>query len=428
MIVRRSHAFLCCLLAGAVMLTAGLSAVGLKAQGTTLTIATHYTDDQRKPLTACLRQYEELHPGTTIIHRQLSYRDMLQTLFMSRMSGQPPDIYSLSTVWTKQLVDSGALATAPSEINEFVTHNYLPNTVDGMVSKGRLWGIPSEVDVYMLVYNKILFARAGIARPPTTLDEMVQDAVRIAKSNRQGQLTTAGFAFGPSQNQIVGPFLTLLYSAGESLFTPDGKATNLKSVAARNALEGEMRLFQLHGTSWGYTPYQFPSGAIGMMVVPNWFQKQLHQGLDTRLDEAVAVAPIPGGANWRTVQYGFFWSVDATSPHPAEAWALLKWLNTARAPGGRSCVGDMLLELGALTGNRADLAASTAELKNPFMQPFVEALSSGRALPQTSVAHANEIETLLANHLERALLGVVPADRALSESDAQIRRILEEKE
>ena len=165
-----------------------------------------------------------------------------------------------------------------------------------------------------------------------------------------------------------------------------------------------------------------------MMFVPNWFQKQLHQGFEERFDRTVGVAPIPGGADWRTSQYAFFWSVDASSRHPAEAWDLLHWLNTARQPGGRSCVGDMLLGLGALTGNRADLAASTKDLGNAFMQPFVDALSSGRALPQTSVPHANEIEALLAQYVERAMLGVLPADRALREVDAAISTVLQERE
>lgn len=397
-------------------------------QQITLTIATHYTDDQRAPLTACLHTYEQLHPDTKIIHRQLSYRDVLQTLFMSRMSGRPPDIYNLSTAWTKQLVDSGALATPPPAVTEYVKRVYLANTVDAMTSNGQVWGIPSETDVYMLVYNKVLFARAGIAQPPATVDEFVQDAARISKANRQGQLTTSGFTFGSSQNQIVAPFLTLLYSSGVPLFSADRKSTNLNTTAARIALEREIELFKTKGATWGTVPYQFPGGALGMMIVPNWFQKSLHQGFESRFAETVAVGPIPAGENWRTVQYGFFWSVDSTTPHATEAWALLKWLNTAQTPGGRSCVGNMLVELGGLSGNKEDLAASTKELSNPFMRPFVEALSSGRALTQPSIPHANEIEALLSNYLERALLGVLPADRALSEADAGIRLILEEKE
>ena len=407
-----------------------LAAVGVvgQAQPITLTIATHYTDDQRIPLTACLRDYEHMHPETTVVHRQLSYRDVLQTLFMSRISGNPPDIYNLATAWTKQLVDSGALAAPPAFVRDSVQRSYLPNTIEAMSVNGQMWGIPAETDVYMLVYNKVLFAKAGIAHPPATAEELVEDAARISKANRQGQLTTSGFSLGMTQAQIVAPFLTLLSSGGQTLFSADGKSTNLTSQAARDALATEVRLFRTHGATWGNSPYQFSSGSIGMMIVPNWFQRSLHQGLGQRFDVTVGVAPVPMGGQWRTVQYGFFWSVDADSPHPAQAWALLEWLNTPREIGGRSCVGDMLVALGGLSGNREDLQASAAELENPFMQPFRDALSSGRALPQPSIPHANEIEALLSNYLERALLGVLSADEALRESDAGIRLILREED
>ena len=408
--------------------SAALLPASLPAQRITLTIATHYTDDQRAPLTPCLREYEQLHPDIVIVHRQLSFRDLLQSLFLSRMGGKPPDIYNLSTTWTKQLVNSGALAQPPAAITSYVQANYLPNTVSALTGNGKLWGIPSETDVYMLVYNKLLFARNGITHPPTTTDEWISDAAKISRSNRQGQLIVSGFTVGSSQNQIVAPFLTLLYSNGQSLLAPDGRSTNLTSPAARSALDAEVELFKTHGAVWGTVPYQFPSGALGMMIVPNWFNRPLHQGFEAKFDGTVAVSPIPAGPNWRTLQYGFFWSVDANSPHPAESWALLQWLNTAHQPGGRSCVGNMLMALGGLTGNRQDLAASGKELNTPFMQPFVDALSSGRALAQPSIPHSNEIEALTSKYLERAMLGVVPAGTALQQLDAGIRTILQEQE
>ncbi len=398
------------------------------AEHITLTIATHYTDDQRAPLTACLRHYEQLHPDITVVHTQVSFRDMLQTVFMARMGGTSPDIYNLSTAWTQQLAESGVLAEPPAGIAEMVRGAYLPNTVAGMTAKGRAWGFPSETDVYMLVYNRGLFARAGIQHPPSTEEEWVADAARISKANRQGQFIISGFSFGSSQNQIVAPFLALLYSSGESFFRPDGYTTTLGTTAAREVLRGEVRLFQQRGAVWGTVPYQFPSNALGMVIVPNWYQKSLHQGLGERFADTVGVAPIPGGANWRTVQYGFFWAVDSGSKHRAEAWALLKWLNIAQAPNMRSCVGTMMIDLGGLTGNKQDLAASSSELNNSFMRPFVDALFSGRALPQPSVPHANEIESLTSKYLERAMLGVLPADAALRDLDRGIQQILEGRE
>jgi multiple sugar transport system substrate-binding protein len=395
--------------------------------GTTLTIATHYTDEQRAPLTSCIDEYERLNPGMTIVHRQLSYRDFLQTLFMARIGGAVPDIYNLANMWTAQLVQSGSLAEPSPEISNFVRRNYLTET-SGTAIEQQVWGIPAEVNVYMLLYNKLLFAKAGLTRPPATWDQLVHDAAKISRTNRQGQLTVAGFGFGPNPAMVVNPFIALLYSHGETLFSPDRRSTNLTSNSAREVLEGQVRLFRTRGTSLGATPTQFPSGTLGMMIVPNWYKNELLQTLGERFADKVGVAPIPGGTNWRTVQYGFFWAVDTNSRNKTEAWKLLQWLNTPHVPGHRSCVGDMLFRLGALTRNKADLAASADELGHPFMKPFADALSDGRALPLDSIPHSNEIEELLRSYIEEAWLGLLPPDEALRKADIAIGSILRESD
>ncbi len=293
---------------------------------------------------------------------------------------------------------------------------------------GHVWGIPAEVNVYMLLYNKLLFASAGLTRPPGTWDELVNDADRISRRNRQGQLTVSGFGFGPNPAMVVNPFLALLYSHGQAPFSADRRSTNLTSAAARDVLEGEVRLFRIRATSLGAAPAQFPSGTLGMMIVPNWYKNELLQSLGEHFSDKVGVAPIPAGPNWRTVQYGFFWAVDANSRNKTEAWKFLKWLNTPQAPGRRSCTGEMLMRLGALTGNKSDLAASAEEVGHPFMKPFVEALSNGRALPLDSIPHSNEIEELLRSYIEEAWLGLLPPDEALRKADVAIQRILRESD
>jgi len=414
----------------AVVLAVGtaLAAARLEPNRTTLTVATHYNHEQIRPLMTCFRQYEQSHPGITVVHRQLSYRDFLQTLFMARISGSPPDIYNLQSLWAAQLVQSDSLAVPPPEVAEFIRQAYLPATVDAVTLDGRAWGIPSEVNVYMLVYNKLLLAKAGHQDPPTTWDELIEVARKVSTVNRQGHQTVAGFAFGSTPPQAVNPFLALLFSKGVSLFSDDRRSTNLTRREAIEVLEGQVRLFNEQGTSGAATPYRFPSGTVGMMIMPNWFKASIRQGLGPRFNETVGVAPIPGGLNWRTLQYGFFWAVDANSPRSSDAWALLTWLNTQQTPGARSCAGEMLIALGALTANRADLAASTAELTDSFMKPFVEALSTGRALPEASVRNAAEVEGILKSYIERAWLGRLTPERALTEADRVIRMILAESE
>jgi len=136
------------------------------------------------------------------------------------------------------------------------------------------------------------------------------------------------------------------------------------------------------------------------------------------------VAPIPAGENWNSMQYAFFFGVDANSDVQAEAWDFLTWLNTSQTEGEASCMGQMLVGLGALTSNEADIAASQDELGDSYTAPFVEALE--RSVTEPNVVQAAEIERILQGYIERAWAGELSAEEALTQADAEIREILAE--
>jgi multiple sugar transport system substrate-binding protein len=386
----------------AAIATLALAAGAARAE--TITIATHYTDAQRAPLTACLREYERQHPGTTIVHQQSDIDDYLQSVLTARLGGTPPDIYNVYTAWAAQLVDNGVLDEPPAAIAQFVTAGYVPGTVDAIRVGGRFYGIPTEISAYMLLWNKTQFAAAGIAGPPTTWDEVVADAAKLAKHNAAGRLTTAGYAFGPSPANGVHPFLALLASRGVSLLTPDLTGTNLTSPAAVEILEGQRKLFANGSADPAIQVRDFPSGAAAMIIYANWSKQMMRQAFGEKLDETVGVAPIPAGPDWKTLDYGFFWAVDANSPRKQAAWALLQWLNQPHGASGRSCTGDFLVSLGALTGNKADIAVSP-EYNDSFSKPFVDAIADGRAVAAPNVLRATEIQQVLRTAIGRAWSG-----------------------
>jgi multiple sugar transport system substrate-binding protein len=397
------------------------------AQQKTITIATHYTEDQMRPLTACFRRYETENPGIKIVHQQATFRDFLQTILTSRIGGRSPDIYGIYSIWGVQLVSNGVLAEPPADIARFIQSEYEPRTVDAATVEGKVWGIPAEVSTYLLVYNKKLLAQAGYAAPPKTLDELTEMAAKITRRDAQGKITVAGYAFGPTPANAVHPFRTLLFSRGVQLFRDDLRTTNLTSPAAVEILTKQAEMFRSNTTNASVQVRDFPSGSVGMMITANWFKDTLRQGLGDKFEETVGVAPIPGGADWRTYQYSFYYGVDARSPSKSESWRLLRWLNTPQEAGKRSCVGDMLTTMGGLTANRADNAASQSEINDPFTRPYVEAISSGRAISEKNVPQASEIEVTLRGAIEEAWLGRKSPQDALTAANAQIESVLQEQ-
>ena len=394
---------------------------------TTLRVATHYNAQQIAPLAACFRRYEAAHPSLRIVHQQVSYADFFQTVMISRAGRAPVDIYNLYSIWSPQLIGTGALDAPPADIRRFVETAYTPATIGAATVRGRVWGIPGAVSAYQLVWNKRLFAKAGIAAPPRTFAEVTRDAAAITKKNRQGNILVGGYAFGPQVSDVVHTFYAMMYAAGTPPYTADLRGTNLRSPTAVRILTQQAALFRRGVTSGTVGSLQFAQGAVGMAVIANWQKDTLRTALGDRFEDTVGVAPIPTDGPGGTMIYSFFWGVDSASPAKRQAWDLLRWLNTPERPGALSCVGAMLADIGDLTGNTADLAAMRGRIADPFSRQYVAALRSPGAVSQPNLWHAEEVDRLLKYYIELAWNGRMTPAAALAKADAQIRDILAEQ-
>ena len=409
-------------LAAATLLTTTVTA---RAEIRTITVAAHYTAEQMRPLDACYRAYEKLHPDIRIVYQQSAITDFLQTVMTARLAGTSPDIYSVYSQWSGQMTDAGLLAPPPKPVLDFVADAYVPNTIDGARAKRKLWGIPAEISTYLLVYNKKLFHDVGVEAPPKTWDELREIAKKITKRNAQGNITTAGYAFGPTVANAVHPYFSLLLSQGTTPFKPDAAGSNLASPQSQTVLDQMAKLFADGSAAPGVVVRDFPSGTVGMEIIANWFKDTLRQGFGDQFDATVGVAPIPSpNSDWKTFQYSFFWAVDQRSRNKDQAWDLLRWLNTPQTIGARSCTGEMLLQMGGLTGNKADIAASASELNDAFSRPYVDAIASGRAVALPNLIRMTEIQQTLRGIIEKSWSGALTPAQAARQADREVAPLL----
>lgn len=393
------------------------------AQEDPLTVAMHYTQEQAAPLIACLDGYDA--EGVTAQYQQISYGDYLQTVLTGRLAGQAPDIYNVYSIWAAQMVDNGVLAQPPADLTDFVTDGYSAGTVDAATIDGTLWGVPTEVSVYMLVSNMALLREAGFDAPPATWDELRDMAQAITTRNAQGRIDTAGFAFAQSSTGagLVHPFYALMFSEGADIYADDRSEAMLDSAVATDVASRMGGLVADEITDLSMDAYDFPAGGIGMMVMANWYESAIREGFGDRFDDDVTVSAIPAGDDWKTMQYAFFMGVDSASDRQEAAWALTRHLNEPR-DGGPSCVAEMLDGLGALTASRADTAALPAA--DAFTAPYVAALEDDRAVSQPNVMQASEIEGMIARSLETIIAGDADPVPTMDNLDTEVENILSE--
>ncbi|TNC46999.1 extracellular solute-binding protein [Rubellimicrobium rubrum] len=404
----------------------GLAAGAASAQDAkTIQVATHYTGEQAAPLQACFDAYEAEHPGITIEHQQTAYGDFLQTILTSRVGGTAPDIYNVYSVWVPQLAAAGVLEPPPAEIAEFINANYSPATVGAATIGGQLWGIPTELSIYALVYNKALLQQAGYDAPPKTWAELREIAQAITTTNDQGNIDVGGYAYGTTVAEGVHPFYAQMFAAGVPPFAEDGRSTNLTSPEAIRILSDQAALFQDGITSNEIVVDNFASNAVGMQISANWNKFGWQEAFGEEFGNTVGIAPIPTDGPGGTMLYSFLWAVDATSEAKPEAWDLLRFLNTPQE-GGLTCTGQMMQGMGSFSGHNADLEQMTAGADD-FDRAYVEEVTSGRAVTQPNIWQASEVDRILRGYIDQAWSGSMTAEEALTAADAEIQAILDEQ-
>ncbi|MCU0495671.1 MAG: extracellular solute-binding protein, partial [Chloroflexaceae bacterium] len=144
------------------------------------------------------------------------------------------DVIMLDLVWTDALapylVDlQPALGTETKHYYARIIEN---NTIDG-----RLVAMPWIFDVGMLYYRLDLLQKYGFAAPPTTWDELEQQAQVIAAGERRSDPDFAGFIFeGLPSEGLTCTALEWLASNGAGHIIEDGQITlnNPQAVATLN--------------------------------------------------------------------------------------------------------------------------------------------------------------------------------------------------
>ena len=210
-----------------------------------------------------------------------------------------------------------------------------------------LYGVPNEIDLYALNYNKRLFEEAGIDGPPATWDELIADAEALTV--RDGDtITRQGFGLINSWAAgVVHPFASLLASNGGALIGEDGMpALNTPEALEtfelyENLVSGVKVTDPTMGTADANTtgPFldNFVAGNTAMIIMANWWESALRTGMGDEEFANIATAPIPvgpSGESSSSISYSWMTVVSsaADAAEQAAAWDFLAWLNGPDSP------------------------------------------------------------------------------------------------
>lgn len=246
-----------------------------------------------------------------------------QALQAKIAAGIAPDVFWVDAPLVSQYVKYGALRPLDALTTEasFPLSSFIPALVDAFKVDGKLYAIPKDYNVSVLVYNKTMLDAASVA-PPKTWAELKAAAAKLTHNG------VWGFGMYPQINYFY-PFIA---SNGGSFVTQHG-ISGFLSPAQTQALDFFAGLFkdkvavtpQMVGASWDGA--MFAKGQVAMVYGGSW----LPMSVGGNLDIGVAPVPVPAAGDtpvsW---SYTAGWGISSKSKHPSQAMKFIAFMESAK--------------------------------------------------------------------------------------------------
>jgi multiple sugar transport system substrate-binding protein len=239
-----------------------------------------------------------------------------------------PDLFGSDVVFAPQYASQGLWLDitdrfAASGLKDKVS----PGHVRAGTWEGKTYAVPHTVDMSVMLYNKDLYAKAGLdpEKPPTTLQEFADQARKV---NALGGDVHGTYFGGNCGGCVEFTFWPSVWASGGDVLDADGKNAKIDSKEMADVFAVYRKLYDEKvaapaskdeaGPTWLGA---LQSGKIGIAPGPSvWL------GLIEEKGVKMGVAPITGlNGGESTFIGGDSIGIGATSTKAAQAWDFLQW-------------------------------------------------------------------------------------------------------
>ncbi|MFB3738591.1 MAG: ABC transporter substrate-binding protein [Candidatus Velamenicoccus archaeovorus] len=364
-------------------------------------------------------EFEKQNPNITIELQYVNSDNALQKATVAIQGNEQPDISYQYGTNMPQLATSPKLVDLTQRVQQdgYNWDDFYPGERAVATVNDRVYGVPALVDNLAVVYNKDLFAEAGLQEPGPdwTWDELRADAKALTDPANK----VFGLVFPADGSEtMVWQYIAMLWAAGGDILDADGTkiAFNqepgvraLQTLADINA-DGSMYLdFQPDSGKYGQL---FNSGKIGMVITGPW---DLSGFPDVNYGVQVMPSFDPGGSH-ETIAGPDNWVIFDNGPERVDAaWKFLSFMTSP----------DQVLQDSLDTGH-LPTRASVASMeqfqefftKYPGTEVFVDNLQNVlKARPQ--IPQYPRISSALGQALVAAIQGKQSPQDALNQAAEQ---------
>jgi len=261
------------------------------------------------------------------------YWDKLQTLLAG---GAAPDVFAMDGPLFPDYAGRDVLLDLSSYIQaESYPLSSLADLAvkDFATSDGRQMGLPRDLNVIALFYNKKMFDAAGIPYPDDSWDwnKLIEVGKKLTlDKNKDGKIDQWGLY--TETTDMENYWSSLVWQNGGDILAPDGKTTVLDSPGATGGLQFLQDLIWKHKivpdpALFAETGDAFEQGKAAMEINGSWLV-----ATDEAAGLSFGIAPIPAGPAGRVTSINPTGAVVYKgTKSPDAAWVFVKYLASPAA-------------------------------------------------------------------------------------------------
>ncbi|KAA0111629.1 ABC transporter substrate-binding protein [Mycolicibacterium sp. P9-22] len=257
-----------------------------------------YADAQGDNFTALIDRYNKEHPDVNVTQLVTNSDLVLQKILTAVRGGTPPDVAYMFGSWSPNIAEISEVVDMKEHVSQpgWDWEDFYPAERAAATVGDKVIGVPALVDNLAIVYNRTLFAEAGV-EPPTpqwTWDDFRSAAAKLTDpaNGRYGFSIPAD-----ASEDTVWHYLPMLWEAGGDILNSDNTKAVFNSEAGVRSLTTLQQMavadksLYLDTTNTAGSKLM-NSGKIGMLITGPWELSTF-----TDIDYGVQILPTYPGAS-----------------------------------------------------------------------------------------------------------------------------------
>lgn len=293
-------------------------------QKTKISYWSFHTNEEKTFMASLGEKYSKVNPNVEVDYQNFPEADYMGTKLTTAFAADAgPDVFVMSSGDFLKYANSGVAMDLTPYFTDKIKNDFLQSTIDGVSVDNKIMGIPFEVELLGLYYNKDMFKAANL-NPPKTWDELVSDTKALTKDKVAGLIAEP--SKGYYQNFTWYPFL---WQTGANVLDAQKKVGTFDSEGAQKALKLWGDLVKAGAPSKLSIPLSndvslLGQGQAAMQICGTWAIPTLEQKYP-KTNIGLVPLPIPDGGTAKTCAGGWKILVNSKSKNADAAAKFAMW-------------------------------------------------------------------------------------------------------